>query len=102
LGDMLELGQFGPDLHRGLLASLEKNKIDVVYVAGPLMKHLWSVIPLAMQGGFADTSTDLIPKLCSDLRAGDCAMVKGSLGSRMGPVVEALKSKWPPRNEETV
>jgi UDP-N-acetylmuramoyl-tripeptide--D-alanyl-D-alanine ligase len=102
LGDMLELGQFGPDLHRGLLASLEKNKIDVVYVTGPLMKHLWSVIPLAMQGGFADTSTDLVPKLCSDLRAGDCVMVKGSLGSRMGPVVEALKSKWPPRNEETV
>jgi UDP-N-acetylmuramoyl-tripeptide--D-alanyl-D-alanine ligase len=34
------------------------------------------------------------------LHAGDCVMVKGSLGSRMGPVVEALKTYWPAITED--
>jgi UDP-N-acetylmuramoyl-tripeptide--D-alanyl-D-alanine ligase len=58
LGDMLELGQFGPELHREVLNSLEKNKIDVLYASGPLMKHLWSVIPHFMQGAYAEQSVD--------------------------------------------
>jgi UDP-N-acetylmuramoyl-tripeptide--D-alanyl-D-alanine ligase len=40
--------------------------------------------------------------LNSTLRSGDCVMIKGSLGSRMGPVVEALKAHWPVVTEEAV
>jgi UDP-N-acetylmuramoyl-tripeptide--D-alanyl-D-alanine ligase len=29
------------------------------------------------------------------MQAGDAVMIKGSLGSRMGPIVTALKSRFP-------
>jgi UDP-N-acetylmuramyl pentapeptide synthase len=38
-------------------------------------------------------SVELVEPLTKALRAGDVVMVKGSLGSRMGVVVEALKEK---------
>jgi UDP-N-acetylmuramoyl-tripeptide--D-alanyl-D-alanine ligase len=102
LGDMLELGQFGEDLHRNLSHDIDRHGIDRVYVAGPLMKHLWDVLPKEKRGGYAAQSTNLTEMLVSDLRTGDCVMVKGSLGSRMGPIVEALKAKWPLNQKDDV
>jgi UDP-N-acetylmuramoyl-tripeptide--D-alanyl-D-alanine ligase len=95
LGDMLELGEFGPDLHRTLSHDIERHEIDRVYVAGPLMQNLWDVLPAEKQGAYAPVSAAIVSDLMGDLRAGDCVMVKGSLGSKMGPIVEALKAKWP-------
>ncbi len=40
----------------------------------------------------AESSEALLPALIDVLRAGDTVMVKGSLGSRMALIVEALKS----------
>jgi UDP-N-acetylmuramyl-tripeptide synthetase/UDP-N-acetylmuramoyl-tripeptide--D-alanyl-D-alanine ligase len=90
MGDMLELGPDGPDLHAGLLESLTANGVDRVYCAGPLMKALWQVLPRAMRGAYADSSASLETILIEELRAGDAVMVKGSFGSRMGPLVEGL------------
>jgi UDP-N-acetylmuramoyl-tripeptide--D-alanyl-D-alanine ligase len=100
LGDMLELGEFGPDLHRNLSHDVERHGIDRVHAAGPLMKHLWDALPASRRGTYAAESAALIEPLTRDLHAGDCVMVKGSLGSRMGPVVEALKAKWPQARKE--
>jgi UDP-N-acetylmuramoyl-tripeptide--D-alanyl-D-alanine ligase len=102
LGDMLELGEFGEDLHRNLSHDIEHAGIDRVYAAGPLMKHLWDVLPKEKRGGYAPQSASLTEMLVNELRAGDCVMVKGSLGSRMGPIVEALKTKWPQSLREDV
>jgi UDP-N-acetylmuramoyl-tripeptide--D-alanyl-D-alanine ligase len=100
LGDMLELGVFAEDLHRQLSHDIDRHGIDCVYAAGPMMKHLWQALPTAKQGAYAKQSSDLLDDVLNDLRPGDCVMVKGSLGSRMGLVVEALKSKWPQRQKE--
>lgn len=97
LGDMLELGAFAEDMHRGLAKDVERNGIDRVHAAGPMMKHLWAALPEAKRGAHADLSSNLLDDVMSDLRAGDCVMIKGSLGSKMGPIVEALKTKWPQR-----
>jgi UDP-N-acetylmuramoyl-tripeptide--D-alanyl-D-alanine ligase len=102
LGDMLELGQFGEDLHRGVAREIERLRIDRVYAAGPLMKHMWDALPVGQRGLHAATSAELVDGLKKDLRAGDCVMVKGSLGSKMGPVVEALKAKWPQSQKEDI
>jgi UDP-N-acetylmuramoyl-tripeptide--D-alanyl-D-alanine ligase len=102
LGDMLELGVFGPDLHRDLAREIEVNRIDRVHLAGPLMKHLWDALPPTKRGLYSNQSSDMIEDLTPDLRAGDCVMVKGSLGSKMGPVVEALKAIWPQKQKDDV
>jgi UDP-N-acetylmuramoyl-tripeptide--D-alanyl-D-alanine ligase len=74
--------------------------IDRVHAAGPLMRHLWDAIPPAKRGSYAEQSSGLAEPLLHDVRAGDCVMIKGSLGSRMGPLVEALKTNWPQRPRE--
>jgi UDP-N-acetylmuramoyl-tripeptide--D-alanyl-D-alanine ligase len=90
LGDMLELGATAPDLHKGLLAVLAEHHIDKVYLAGPLMKHLFDALPSAMRGQHEGTSAALAPRIAADLRAGDVVLVKGSHGSRMDILRDAL------------
>jgi UDP-N-acetylmuramoyl-tripeptide--D-alanyl-D-alanine ligase len=95
LGDMLELGEFGPGLHRAIAKDLEANRVDVLFAAGPLMHELWNAIPPIQRGAHAATSTELKDTVLGALQAGDCVVVKGSLGSKMGLIAEAIKAKWP-------
>lgn len=94
LGDMLELGDDGPDLHRGLLKSLVAAKVDKVFLSGPLMAGLWQDLPIAMRGTYANSSADLVEPVIQALKDGDVVMVKGSLGSKMGLIVSALLNSF--------
>jgi UDP-N-acetylmuramoyl-tripeptide--D-alanyl-D-alanine ligase len=94
LGDMLELGGASADLHRGLAEAIEAARIDLVFAAGPLMRHLFEALPVSHRGGVADTAAELIEPLTRILRSGDAVMVKGSNGSRMGRIVEVLKARY--------
>ncbi|MEP6826489.1 MAG: UDP-N-acetylmuramoylalanyl-D-glutamyl-2,6-diaminopimelate--D-alanyl-D-alanine ligase, partial [Aestuariivirga sp.] len=94
LGDMLELGDFSAELHRNLSRDLEATKIDRLYAAGPMMKHLWENVAQSRHGAYATSSAELITKLVEDLRAGDSVVIKGSFGSKMGPVAEALRQRF--------
>ena len=96
LGDMLELGPEGPELHAGLAAAVEENGIDLVFAAGPLMKSLWQALPQERRGGYAATAADLEPAVLSALRAGDAITVKGSNGSRTAAIVEAITKRFAP------
>jgi UDP-N-acetylmuramoyl-tripeptide--D-alanyl-D-alanine ligase len=95
LGDMLELGPKGPALHRGLAKSVTANAVDLVFCCGALMENLWRALPAARRGGYAEDSGALEAQVLPAVRAGDVLMVKGSLGSRMGPIVKALQRKYP-------
>ena len=90
LGDMLELGPAGADLHRGLVDPIGENEVDLVYCAGPLMASLWQALPSGSRGGYANSASELEPQVLAAIRAGDALMVKASAGSRMGPIVKAL------------
>ena len=92
LGDMLELGADAAALHAQLAGDLADAKIDLVFTAGPHMAALDAVLPAAMRGGHAVDSTALSRLLTAAPRAGDVLLVKGSLGSRMAPVVDALRA----------
>jgi UDP-N-acetylmuramoyl-tripeptide--D-alanyl-D-alanine ligase len=89
---MLELGPGSPAYHAGLLDAIENADTDLVYVSGALMEHLWDVLPPYRRGAKAGSAQELAAALAGDLKAGDVVMVKGSFGSRMGLVVDALKS----------
>ena len=95
LGDMLELGPAGPDLHRGLNDAIKANAIDSVFCCGPLMRNLWEALPSTKKGGYADNSADLERQVVAAIGPGDAVMIKGSLGSRMKLIVTALQKRFP-------
>ncbi len=95
LGDMLELGPQGEELHRALVEPLATAGVDLVYCAGPLMRSLWEALPSGARGGYAETAAALEPAVLGAITDGDAVMVKGSLGSKMGPIVKALERQFP-------
>ena len=94
LGDMLELGSEGPRLHRELADAVDGAGVDVVFACGELMGALYQALPASRQGAYAETAEALQSKLVDAVGPGDVIMVKGSLGSRMAPLVEALKRRF--------
>jgi UDP-N-acetylmuramoyl-tripeptide--D-alanyl-D-alanine ligase len=94
LGDMLELGPEGPRLHQELAEFIDGAGVDVVFACGELMGSLFEVLPASRRGAYAKTAEELAPKLVGAVGPGDAIMVKGSLGSRMAQIVEALKRRF--------
>lgn len=90
LGDMLELGEDGPAEHLGLREAVLANA-DLVFACGQLMHPLFVALPLAAQGFYAANSAEIAPIVAAALREGDAVLVKGSLGSKMKRVVDAIE-----------
>lgn len=90
LGDMLELGEQAGRLHEELKEAVDVAEADLVFACGPHMQRLFQVLPVAQQGGWASTSDGIEAALVAAVRGGDVVMIKGSLGSRMAPLVDAL------------
>ncbi len=90
LGDMLELGATAAEAHAELAPAVLEHGIDLVFTAGPLMQGLHDALPPERRGAHAADSAALIDVLRAVLRPGDVLLVKGSLGSRMGRVVDNL------------
>jgi len=93
LGDMLELGEGGSALHEALAHDIEANHVDLVFAAGPLMKHLFDALPEVRRGAWAIKATELEPVIERALHRDDIALVKGSNASGMGGIVKTLKSR---------
>jgi UDP-N-acetylmuramoyl-tripeptide--D-alanyl-D-alanine ligase len=94
LGDMLELGEGAAQYHLGLAAPIESASVDLVLCCGPNMQKLFETLPAARRGAWAPDSAALIAHVVDALQPGDAVMVKGSLGSRMAPIVAAIKAKY--------
>jgi UDP-N-acetylmuramoyl-tripeptide--D-alanyl-D-alanine ligase len=97
LGDMLELGPQGKALHAAHADDIVRNGVDLVFAAGPLMRSLFRAIPAQNRGVHAGDSAALEPLLLEALRPGDIVMIKGSNGSRMGPLVAAIRKHFAER-----
>jgi UDP-N-acetylmuramoyl-tripeptide--D-alanyl-D-alanine ligase len=77
LGDMLELGSDAPAYHRDLARTLPG--IDGVYCVGPLMHHLYELLPATTRLGWHEDPATLRPQaVAALLKAGDVVVVKGS------------------------
>ncbi len=96
LGDMLELGPHGEAMHADLAPAA--SAADLVFCAGPLMRALWEALPESRRGAWAPDAAALLPLVAERLRGGDVIMVKGSNGSRMGPLARALIERFPAGN----
>jgi UDP-N-acetylmuramoyl-tripeptide--D-alanyl-D-alanine ligase len=90
LGDMLELGDGGADLHAALAEPLTAARIDLVFTVGDAIAALDRALPKAMRGGHEATSAAMADRVAPLLRAGDVVSVKGSRGIRMDRIVARL------------
>lgn len=90
LGDMLELGEHGPAAHAGLAPDVEAVA-DTLFTCGPLMRRLFDAVPAGLRAAHAADSATLAPLVAAGLRDGDAVLVKGSLGSKMQTIVQALE-----------
>ncbi len=95
LGEMLELGDESEALHTKLAEPIEAADIDLVYTCGPNMATLQDALPKARRGGHTADAKSLAPLVAAGLRSGDTVLIKGSQGSRMALVIEALQSIEP-------
>ncbi|GAC1339178.1 MAG: UDP-N-acetylmuramoyl-tripeptide--D-alanyl-D-alanine ligase [Bradyrhizobium sp.] len=77
LGDMLELGDDAPVYHQALAKHLAG--IDGVYCVGPLMRHLYDLLPAGKGLGWHEDPATLQPQeIAALLEEGDVVVVKGS------------------------
>jgi UDP-N-acetylmuramoyl-tripeptide--D-alanyl-D-alanine ligase len=95
LGDMLELGEASADLHRALTEAIEAAGIDLVVACGPMMRLLLDDLAPERRVWGA-TSAELEAALLGVVEAGDVVMIKGSLGTRMAPLVAAMLGRFGP------
>jgi len=91
LGDMLELGPDEQPMHAGLADLPAMGRVDLVHCVGPRMRALYFALPLKKRGQWFDEAEVLAQKVHGLIDAGDVVLVKGSKGSRVSHVVEALK-----------
>lgn len=91
LGDMLELGPEELALHRAIADHPALKSVNLVHCVGPRMRALYDVLPAEKRGKFVENAVDLAEKAYSLVRSGDVVLVKGSKGSYVSQVVDALR-----------
>jgi UDP-N-acetylmuramoyl-tripeptide--D-alanyl-D-alanine ligase len=90
LGDMRELGEGADAFHAGLADAVAASGAAQVFLCGPHMEALWRKLEPAQRGVHRPDSMALAGEVAAALQAGDVIAVKGSLGSKMKHVVDAI------------
>lgn len=78
-------------MHVGLADLPDVARIDEIHCVGPRMRALWDVLPKVRRGRWVATAEELAAQAHRLIDAGDVVLVKGSKGSRVSLVVEALR-----------
>ncbi|MBA3326278.1 MAG: hypothetical protein H0T41_13755 [Rhodobacteraceae bacterium] len=102
LGDMLELGPQERALHAELAAAPGLASVAMVHCAGERMRALYAALPRAQRGEWFPDAASMARRAGRLLDAGDIALVKGSNGSRVSLVVDAIKKMGEVRPPETL
>jgi UDP-N-acetylmuramoyl-tripeptide--D-alanyl-D-alanine ligase len=91
LGDMRELGNDSAKYHADLVQPFIQAGFDQLYCCGPFMQSLYDGLSSKLQGVHAENSTELAKIITKYIQPNDVILVKGSLGSKMIIVIEALR-----------
>ncbi|GAB1582482.1 UDP-N-acetylmuramoylalanyl-D-glutamyl-2,6-diaminopimelate--D-alanyl-D-alanine ligase [Phyllobacterium phragmitis] len=96
LGDMLELGEHAPKLHRELAEPISGAGVNALFIGGPEMSVLASALPVEIQTEYRQSVEELQPLVVKAVRPGDVIMIKSSKGIGFSKIVRALMAKYPP------
>ncbi|HTZ96629.1 MAG TPA: UDP-N-acetylmuramoyl-tripeptide--D-alanyl-D-alanine ligase [Terriglobales bacterium] len=92
-GEMLELGQTGPELHRLSGAHMAEKKIDLLLGVRGLAKDMVEAARKSgMKAEFVTTSEEAGQWLAKETRAGDIVLLKASRGVKLEKALETWKS----------
>jgi UDP-N-acetylmuramoyl-tripeptide--D-alanyl-D-alanine ligase len=91
LGDMLELGPTEAALHAAIARHPGLAAVALIHCVGPRMRALHEALPQGQRGHWVDTAPELALRARSLVDAGDILLVKGSKGSKVSLVVDALR-----------
>jgi len=91
LGDMLELGPDELNLHKSIAKDPNLAKTDIVYCVGPRMRALYDALPKIQRGEWHETAPQMAARAHMLVDAGDVILVKGSKGSKVSLVVDAIR-----------
>ena len=91
LGDMLELGPDEIAMHQALAEEARIDDLDVVHCVGHRMRALYDLLPEAKAGRWTETAEELAGDAHALVQAGDVLLVKGSKGSKVSLVVDAVR-----------
>jgi UDP-N-acetylmuramoyl-tripeptide--D-alanyl-D-alanine ligase len=110
MGDMLELGDASPDLHREVGEHLiDTVALDALITVGPMSLFTADVVSdAATESGrsvelriHSDMSVEVARRVAARLRPGDAVLVKGSRRLGLERVIEALRSQPPASSGST-
>lgn len=91
LGDMLELGPTEGALHAAVARHPGLSAVHVIHCVGPRMRSLYAELPRSQRGQWVETAPELAAQARHLIDAGDIVLVKGSKGSKVSLVVDALR-----------
>jgi UDP-N-acetylmuramoyl-tripeptide--D-alanyl-D-alanine ligase len=91
LGDMLELGPDEIAMHGELAGNEFLASADLVHCSGPRMRHLYDALPEKIRGQWAENAAELSVQSNTLVDAGDVVLVKGSKGSKVSMIVDAIR-----------
>ena len=95
LGDMLELGPDEMAMHAAMADDRAMRHIDIIHCAGPRMRALYDALPEEQRGRWVATADELATGVGRLIDSGDVVLVKGSKGSYIARVVDAIRKLGP-------
>lgn len=98
LGDMLELGEAAPDLHREVAEALAQvGWVDLVVLVGRLMLFASPALAKAFGGErvahVADLDSGGAAAVAAMLQSSDVVLLKGSRGMRLERILDAMRAR---------
>jgi UDP-N-acetylmuramoyl-tripeptide--D-alanyl-D-alanine ligase len=95
-GDMLELGESAPRLHREMGEHLAACDLDALVAVGQMADHVligWKMAAPARTGLAFSSAEDAWPALFELARPGDAVLVKGSRGMRLETMLDEIRKR---------
>ena len=78
-------------MHRAIAHDTHLQSLDIVHCVGPRMKHLHAALPDALRGEWVQDAASMSGQIGRLIDAGDVVLVKGSKGSKVSTVVDAIR-----------